>query len=68
MNEERFDVLAVSIADSTVRSLATSKTARDAEAIEVMAVMRRGVETEFYVTVESGKYKDGDRWRTEPGT
>ncbi len=38
------------------------KTLRDAEAIRDMAVIRRGVETEFFAEVRQGAYKDGDKW------
>lgn len=56
------DVLAVSIENSTVRLLDTDKARDDAEAIVDMAVMRRGVEMEFYVAVPSSSYRDGERW------
>ena len=51
-----------SIGDNTVRLIAEGKTLRNAEAIVNMAVMRRGVETEFFSEVSSGKYKTGDKW------
>lgn len=43
-----YDVVAVEIATGNERLIATGKTARDAEAIITMAVMRRGVDLEFY--------------------
>lgn len=55
-----FDVIAVNIETNKVRMMATGKTERNAEAIEQMAVMRRGVEEEFFASVPAGLYKDGD--------
>lgn len=59
---ELFDVVAVDIKANTVRLMAESKTAANAEAVERMAIMRRGVNTEFYASVPAGKYKEGDTW------
>lgn len=56
-----YDVMAVNIADSTVRVMATNKTLENAEAIVSMAVMRRGVDEEFYCEEPAGKYKTGDK-------
>lgn len=59
-----FDVLAVAIAaPHTVRILAFNRTERSAEGVVNMAVVRRGVETEFYVAVPAGRYSDGGVWR-----
>lgn len=58
-----FDVVAISIDDSTVRLIAESKTLRNAEAIVSMAVMRRGVDEEFFAEVPAGTYKNSDKWR-----
>ena len=57
------DVLAVNIDTRRVRLLAESKDERNAEAIINMAVMRRGVEEEFYVAVPAGTYTEGMLWR-----
>ena len=54
------DVVAVNLETKKVRIIAADKNERNAEAIINMAVMRRGVETEFYTTVEAGRYHDGD--------
>lgn len=63
MNTEYlYDVVAVDMKTEKVRLLAEKKAERNAEAIENMAIMRRGVDDEFFVTVKSGKYKDGDEW------
>ena len=62
MNQpELYDVIAVSIDTSKVRILAEKKTLPNAEAIVSMAVMRRGVDGEYYTEVPAGKYKDGDQ-------
>lgn len=64
MNEENlFDVVAVNMDKSTVRLIDRNKTRANAEAIEKMAVMRRGVEVEFFAVVPADDYKDGDKWR-----
>jgi len=61
-DENLFDVVAVSMISNRVEVMATGKTERNADAIEMMAVSRRGCETHFYSTVPTGKYKDGDMW------
>ena len=57
-----FDVVAVNIKTGIVRLMAQSKSQPNAEAIVKMAVMRRGVEDEFFADVPQGKYKEGDKW------
>lgn len=57
------DVVAVNLETNKVRLIAESKTERNAEAIETMAVMRRGVEEEFFSVVNHGAYKEGDDWK-----
>jgi len=51
MTEQLFKVLAVNIKTGEERVLAEGKTEANAEAIVSMAVMRRGVEEEFYKAV-----------------
>ena len=51
MENELFDVIAVEIATGKKRIIAENKTEEDAEAIVMMAVMRRGVEEEFFKAV-----------------
>jgi len=52
MNKERlFNVVAVNIKTGKERILAEGKTERNAEAIVAMAVMRRGVDEEFYKSI-----------------
>lgn len=57
-----YDVAAVNIETNEVRIIATDKTLPNAEAIVDMAVVRRGVEEEFFAVVDSGKYGNGDLW------
>jgi len=58
-----FDVIEVSIKSGKVTAfMAENKTKRNAEAVEKMAVYRRGVEDSFYAVVEAGKYKIGDKY------
>jgi hypothetical protein len=58
-----FDVVAVEIGTGRVgHVLAERKSARDAEAILEMAVIRRGVVTHFYATAKAGAVKVGDSW------
>lgn len=60
--EKLFDVVAVNHDTQQVRFLDTGKTERNAEAIEKMAIARRGLDEEFYAVVPAGTYKEGDTW------
>lgn len=60
---ELYDVVAVDHTTKSVRFMAQGKTLDNAEAIVSMAVMRRGLEEEFFVEVPAGTYKEGDAWR-----
>lgn len=63
------DVLAVSLSGQpTVRIIAQNKSERSAEGIVEMAVIRRGVETEFFTTAPTGSHKDGDLWNPDVPT
>lgn len=62
MSETLYDVVAVNQKTGIVALMGEGKTARNAEAIERMAVMRRGLDTDFYATVPTGKYKQGDKY------
>ena len=57
-----FDVVAVDLKTLKVRLIAENKTERDANAIEEMAVIRRGVKQEFFSAVKHGAYKEGQQW------
>jgi hypothetical protein len=58
----KFDVIAVSMANHRVRIFARNEDLRSADAIIEMAVARRGVDEEFYVTARPGLYNEGDEW------
>lgn len=62
MRENLFDVVAVNLDTNKVRLIANGKTKENAEAIQNMAVMRRGVDEEFFAACTSRKYKEGDLW------
>ncbi len=51
---ERFDVIATNITTGARRILKRNKNESNAEAIVRMAVMRRGVDSEFYSVVPAG--------------
>ena len=51
---ELFDVVAVRLDNSERRIIAEAQTERNAEAIVNMAVMRRGVDEEYFTTVPHG--------------
>ncbi len=58
-----YDAIAVNLQTNKVRLFDTGKRLPDAEAISAMAVMRQGVDEEFYAEVPTGMYKDEDTWR-----
>lgn len=58
----QFDVIEVDTDTMKVRMMGESLSARNAEAVERMALMRRGNDNNFFTTVEAGKYKDGDTY------
>ncbi len=62
-----FDVIAVNIKTGIISIMGEGKDARNAEAVILMAVMRRGVNEDFYVDVPAGTYKDGDTFKGEGG-
>lgn len=66
MSSERlYDVVAVDLDTAKVSALFGERKSRAAaEAIVEMAVMRRGVDTQFYAEVPTGKFKVGDKYRS----
>jgi hypothetical protein len=62
MSYELFDVVAVSMVTDKVRVLGSSKSKDDADAIVAAAVMRCGIESEFFCKVHAGSYQEGDIW------
>lgn len=61
-SDQLFDVVAVNLKDNTVRFFGEGETYQNADAIVKMAVMRRGLDEEFYAVVAAGSYKEGDKW------
>jgi len=61
-NEVLFDVVAINLENHTVRVFYRNKDERNADAIINMAVIRRGVEKEFYVKTTPFQYNDGDKY------
>lgn len=59
--ETLYDVVAVENRSGRVRRIAEGKTEDNAEAIVSMAVMRRGLNEEFFAPVRAGAYNDGDK-------
>ena len=62
MTEQLFDVVAVSLDDSSIIWAEPNKTEADAEAVIKMAVMRQGVEDRFFGKATAGKYEAGDKY------
>ena len=60
---QTYDVVAVNLESNQVRLLAQQKTKRNAEAIVNMAVIRRGVNEEFFAEVAHGLYLEGEVWK-----
>jgi len=56
------DVVAVNLKTSKVRVLSRDMGEADAEAYVKMAVMRRGVDEEFFSAATAGMYAEGDEW------
>ena len=54
-----YDVVAVNIKTNKVRFFGQDKTLGNAEAIVKMAIMRRGLDKEFYAVVENGSHVEG---------
>jgi hypothetical protein len=58
VTQELFDVVAVNIETGAQRIMDRNKTADNAEAFINFAVMRRGVDVEFYKAVPAGSVSD----------
>lgn len=58
MSDQRFAVVAVRLDDGTQRVMAQDLDERNAEAFIKMAVVRRGVDVEFYKTVPQDEVPD----------
>lgn len=60
MSEQLFDVIAVNLETHRARVMDRGMTEANAEAYVNMAVIRRGVEKEFFKAVPAGTVADGD--------
>ena len=59
-----YDVVAVNIKTKRVRLLFVGYALRDAESYEKTAgAVRRGAPEEFFTTLPTGRYHDGDQWK-----
>lgn len=67
-SDKLFDVIAVNLCDHKVRIMATDLTAENSEAFVNIAVIRHGVEEEFFVAPPAGLYHDGDVWQGQGTT
>jgi hypothetical protein len=57
------DAIAINLKTQKVRILDSGKTIQDAQAIVNMAVLRRGVQNEFFAVVATGSYVEGEDWQ-----
>lgn len=62
MNEPKFDVVGVNLSTNKVHMVKADLSAEDAEAVIKVAVMRRGVNMEFFTGVPAGEFKEGDSY------
>lgn len=60
--ETLYDVIAVNRDTQKIRFMGTAKSLRNAEAIENMAVMRRGCDEEFFRVCPTNTYQVGDTY------
>ena len=58
----RYDVIAVNKDTRKVEVMAENKTLGNTEVAVMMAVSRRGVDTDFFAVVEAGTFRDGDTY------
>ena len=68
MSNALFDVISVGIETGRIRVINPNLTAENAEAVEMMVVMRRGVDSEYFTTVPAGTWKTGDVMPKAPQT
>lgn len=61
-SDKLFDVIAVDIKTKAVRIMAADMEIDNAEAFVSMAVVRRGVDKEFFAPRPAGSYKEGDKY------
>ena len=58
-----WDVVRVAFTTNQVKVLAGPRDKWQAEAVLKMAVLRTGVEYQFFARVPHGRYQDGDEWK-----
>lgn len=58
-----FDVVEVDLITRKVDIVASNKTFENAEAVSDMAVMRRGIENNFFAVVPAGSHAGGDMYK-----
>ena len=66
--QHEYEVIAISVTPPYPVRILSSVSYLDydnADAYMHRAIIRRGVETEFYAVVPAGSYKDGDVWEPE---
>ena len=66
-SERMRDVIAVDIQSWTVRFMAQGLDERNAEAVKGLAMMRHGVDAEFFVVVDANIYATGDAYGAPEG-
>jgi len=67
MPDTRFDVVAVNLFTNKVSFFGERKDYQNAEAIVKIAVMRRGLDEEFYAITPAGMYQEGETYRGNGG-
>ncbi len=60
---KKYQCICVSIDTNEIIWADSAKTKPNAEAVEVMAIMRQGVEDRFFAVVPAGNYEVGKEWR-----
>lgn len=60
--DRKFDVVAVCLKSNRVSLVSERLTEKNAEAVVSMAVLRRGNDDQFYASVPTGLYLEGDAW------
>lgn len=63
MPESRYDAVAVDLTTNKVRIMERNLDGPNVDAFCNMAVMRRGVQDEFFAPTTAGKYNEGDDWQ-----
>ncbi len=59
---KKYQCVCVALDNSEILWVDDAKTKPNAEAVEVMAVMRQGVADRFFAVVPAGDHKTGEKW------